>query len=187
MSQTIFWAKIRKKTSLPPSKGKTSFAKQPEICAFSQHNLCIKPKPHLAKSGPDRRSEVYQVGFWTSPSRFKPYQTQEMNVFWSDLLLWTVQNDAQKWWNIWKSAKIIENPRSVPYKNPKKITFWARPGNTFRKSMIFTSGALLITSRERFAASAEISWIFIRKLLGSILNPWNERVLKRIASLKQSK
>ena len=152
MSQTIFWAKIRKKTSLPPSKGKTSFAKHPEICAFSQHNLCIKPKPHLAKSGPDRGSEVYQVGFWTSPSRIKPYQTQEMNVFWSDLLLWTVQNDAQKWWNMWKSAKIIGNPRSVPYKNPPKKSrfehvqvtlsekawfsrperFWSRQGNVLQ-------------------------------------------------------
>ena len=187
MSQTIFWAKIRKKTSLPPSKGKTSFAKHPEICAFSQHNLCIKPKPHLAKSGPDRGSEVYQVGFWTSPSRIKQYQPQKWTCFeaicFFEPFKMTRRND-----------EICENPRKsseildrYPTKIQKKITFWARPGNTFRKSVIFTSGALLITSRERFAASAEISWIFIRKLLGSILNPWNERVLKRIASLKRSK
>ena len=63
ISQPVLSAKNRNKTRLPPSKGKTSFAKHPEICAFSQQNLCIKPKPHLATSGPDRGSEVYQLGF----------------------------------------------------------------------------------------------------------------------------
>ena len=63
ISQPVLSAKNRNKPRLPPSKGKTSFAKHPKICAFSQHNLCFKPKPLLAKNEPDRGSEVCQTGF----------------------------------------------------------------------------------------------------------------------------
>ena len=53
--------------------------------------------------------------------------------------------------------------------------------------MIFTSGTLLITIRWRFAPSTEISWIFVRKLLGCTQNPENERLSERFASWKRSK
>ena len=49
ISQTVFGARDPRRTRLPPSKGKTSFAKHHKSYAFSQHDLCIKPKPHLAK------------------------------------------------------------------------------------------------------------------------------------------
>ena len=110
-----------------------------------------------------------------------------MNAIWSDLPPGSIQNDAQKCWNLWKSVKIVENPRWVPYKNRWKITFWPRPGYTLQKSVIFTFGALLITFRQHFAPSIELSWIFTRKLFGSIWNLENERVWKRFASWKRAK
>ena len=158
MSQTIFWAKIRKKTSLPPSKGKTSFAKHPEICAFSQHNLCIKPKPHLAKSGPDRGSEVYQVGFWTSPSRFlqiaKPF-------------LWPKSN----------KKRIYLLPKVKPH-SPSNTKF-VRLANT-----ICAWSQNCFSPNSKFA---EVSRVFVRQLLGTIPNSRNERVLKRFASSNRLK
>ena len=60
-----------------------------------------------------------------------------MNVSGSDLPPGSVQNDAQKWWNLWKSLKIVENPRWVAYKNRWKITFWRRPGNVLQKKRDF--------------------------------------------------
>ena len=151
MSQTIFWAKIRKKTSLPPSKGKTSFAKHPEICAFSQHNLCIKPKPHLAKSGPDRGSEVYQVGFWTSPSRIKQYQPQKWTCFeaicFFEPFKMTRRND-EICENPRKSSKILDRyPTKIQKKSrlehvqvtlsekawfSRPERFWSRQGNVLQ-------------------------------------------------------
>ena len=91
-----------------------------------------------------------QVGF-AIDNCSDPYRIQKMHVFWSDLPPGSVQNDARKWWNMWKSVKIIEkfdeNLLWVPYKNRRKMQFWARPGNTLQKNVIFTFGTLLITSR----------------------------------------
>ena len=75
------------------------------------------------------------------------YKLQKMNAFRSHLPPGSVQNDAQKRWNLWKSVKIVENPRWVPYKNLRKIKFWARPGNSLQKSVIFTSGIFMATFR----------------------------------------
>ena len=71
----------------------------------------------------------------------------KMYAFRSHLPPWSVQNDAQKWWNTRKSMKIVENPRSVAYKNHQKITFGAHPRNALQKSENFTSGTLLSTLR----------------------------------------
>ena len=51
------------------------------------------------------------------------YKIQKMNAFRSALPPGSVQNDAQKWWNLWKSVKIDENPRCVPYKIDEKSGF----------------------------------------------------------------
>ena len=96
------------------------------------------------------------------------------------------QSRVQKLRNLWKSVKIAENPRWVPYKNQRKIVFWARLGGTFQNNVIFTPGALLVTFRWHFAPSAEILWILIRKLLGSIQIHENERLWKQFAFRKRS-
>ena len=60
----------------------------------------------------------------------QPKNTTKMNAFGSNSLPGSDQNRVQKLWNIWKSLKIVENPRSVPYKIRRKIVFWARQGCT---------------------------------------------------------
>ena len=62
---------------------------------------------------------------------------RKMNAFESIARPGSVQNDVQKLLKNAKSAKIRENPRSVPFENARKFAFWPRPGNTLQKNMIF--------------------------------------------------
>ena len=74
-------------------------------------------------------------------------KTTKMNTFWTDSPPGSGQNRVQKLRNLWKSVKIAENHRWVPYKNHRKIVFRARLGGTFQNTMIFTPGSLLVTYR----------------------------------------
>ena len=109
-----------------------------------------------------------------------------MNAFGTNSPRGSGQSRVQKLRNLWKSVKIAENPGRVPYKNHRNIVFRARLGGTFQNNVIFTPGPLLVTYRWHFGPNAEILWIFIRKLLGSIKLYENERIWNQFASWKRS-
>ena len=122
-----------------------------EKCSFEhvQVTLCKKawfsrPERFWPRSGNALQQAPKFHGF-SSENCSDPYQIHKMNVFGCDLPPRSVQNDMQKWWNLWKSVKIVENPRWVPYKNQRKIVFGACSGSTLQNSAIFMSGALLTT------------------------------------------
>ena len=116
-----------------------------------QVTLCKKawfsrPERFWSRSG-NALDQAPKFHGFSSENCSDPYRIQKMNVFRSDLPPGSVQNDARKRWNMWKSVKIVENPRWVPYKNRREMHFWPRPGNTLEKSVIFTSGTILVTFR----------------------------------------
>ena len=74
-------------------------------------------------------------------------QITKINAFGTNSPRGSGQSRVQKLRNLWKSVKIAENPRWVPYKNHRKIVFRARLGCTFQSKVIFTLGSLLVTYR----------------------------------------
>ena len=153
--------------------------------ALSKIMWFSRPERFWSRSGNTLPQAPKFCGFWSENCSDQSKSTKT-DAFGTDSPPGSGQKRMQKLRNLWKSVKIFENPRCVPYKNQRKIVFWARFADTLQNNVIFTPGALLVTFRWHFAPSAEILWILIWKLLGSIQIHENERLWKQFAFRKRS-